>query len=247
MFPIATVNNVRDGSAAHAEFACQIGAWLAVGMTGADKAYRLFREARSRIEFAAQYGFRLGSAAVRVAVGMSPFAHHVGDVIGDGAEKEMGRVDTRGVIAARTVVEHTQTSGDRSVMQFPGNLMGGTVATINARLAVATARFSRNPKPATIALVDVRPEAGLPTVALKGVVANRGAESPATLLDLLRVGKEWLAALFAGAGDGTIVGHRKTSYTEVLRVPRPRLLAQRGGFVLPILPDTAPKIAPMVG
>lgn len=87
-------------------------------------------------------------------------AYHVGHILGICAEKQMGRVHAKRVVAVGTVVANKQAVGDRSIMEFVRESMSKRHMFAYLQLPV-TMRSTGIPYPASLigALVNLVPEA----------------------------------------------------------------------------------------
>jgi hypothetical protein len=86
----------------------------------------------------------------------SPFAFHVQHVGGVGAEEQMIGLATASVVA---VMQDIQTIGDGAECQHPSDAMGLLNVTSKIEVAVTDPVDACDPVPASVGLLDLRPEA----------------------------------------------------------------------------------------
>lgn len=104
----------------------------------------------------------------------SPFGVAVSGIVGSGAEKEVGGVDTTAHV---TPMQHTASSGDWPIRQFPRNAVRSEkpLASRTGQPAVPVLQDAAGPEPTSGGLVDLLPKAfgqGL-SIAKSGHVAIR--------------------------------------------------------------------------
>lgn len=94
-----------------------------------------------------------------VADTSASFASHISGVLGEGAQPEVGRIDTGPVIAgmANDLVGRDGPIGDDPGDSMRANLAG--VSAVGSELPVAVTIAASHPIPAGISLVDLGPEA----------------------------------------------------------------------------------------
>ena len=85
-----------------------------------------------------------------------PFAASISHVICVGAQEEMIRSDTGGIV---TVVKNVETIWNRTEVKFPGKAMSFSHHSIYREFTVPVSSFCTSPEPASIGLLNLRPEA----------------------------------------------------------------------------------------
>lgn len=160
--------------------------------------------------------WRVGLLPVLAAPALCP---HVGHVVGLGAKEQMGRIDTRRIVAA---VEHAQAIGDGAVAQHPRHpvAMAPAFAIPHATIAARIpGRCCPQPTLIRAATQDTLPEVGgkslLPGLAPSGIHAGATTGSGEGLSSRLFVtSEEDATADDAGARCVTLPGHFGTSSTR---------------------------------
>lgn len=144
--PANTVTNTRDSAAIDA-IAASDGSHILVAF--AQKATN-----------SVYVGFRESCHGVSCPVGRAPFRDHVTLIVESGAEKEVGGIDAAGIIPAGAVMADLQPLGYRSVCHLPRYAVYQQCPAFSthSHRAITFGGQTACPQPATLGLVDERPE-----------------------------------------------------------------------------------------
>lgn len=168
---------------------------------------------------------RLGQfcRSVPLSNATASLGYTVGSIFGVGADKQMLRIDARGIVA---VVADEQTGGDRSIVKFVSDSVGGrhTPSTsTNSDAAIAFRISGPNPDHAAafrqhdVFVESFKQRGAWLLRCLAGCTARSGAKTPPASLDLICPGFERFAAEFAKTLDAGRLGfsHDLTFHEKV--------------------------------